>query len=162
MFGEGTANVLLVSAPVTCVDPESRYSSNDAVAEKLTVGIEDAQRDRMRLPIIKHRREGRQVNAIRPEIQRLDAGNRNPQKRINTARVNPRIHRATPAGFPSDGHSDSRNAVPGQLSSLPATSFGTHVYQNSSADWLCEKNVKIKIGNVRRKRQSLFQQARVL
>src|SRR5260370_14223962 len=31
----------------------------------------------------------------------------------------------------------SRNPVPPQLCSSPATSLGTHVYQNSSPAWLC-------------------------
>src|ERR1044071_1331193 len=60
---------------------------------KSIISAEDADRDLVRLPIAEQAREGRKINAIRSKIQRLHAGNRTPQQRIDSAGIDPRINR---------------------------------------------------------------------
>src|ERR1051326_6056408 len=70
---------------------------------KSIVGAEHADRDLVRLPIAEQAREGREVNAIGSEIQRLHAGDGTPQQRIDSAGIDPRINWRNASGGAIDG-----------------------------------------------------------
>src|SRR3954452_5872503 len=70
---------------------------------EIAVRIEYADGEGMELAVREHACKRRQVHAIGLEVERLNAGDGFPQKRIDTPGVNPGIHRSDAGGPAIDG-----------------------------------------------------------
>jgi hypothetical protein len=92
----------------------------DEMIEKVKYesSLKHAQCDRVRISIIQQAGEGREVHAIRNEVQALHSGNR-PPLIGQESRIDPRRDRRNACGWPSMVISVSRKSVLPQPNRLP-------------------------------------------
>jgi len=150
IFGEGSGDL-----GGTVIEIEEQRGGS----REIIVGVVDAKSYGVRLTIVENAGEGREVDAIRFEVQRLHAGNRDPEEGIDASGVDPGIDGSDSGGITID--CDFRFAEGGAAA---AFEFGSNVVGNAGVPELVAglalgENIKEKRSDVSGQRQSLFEQA---